>query len=242
MSMDTHRTRLTIVAGSALALVIVGTGMVSAQSSSPSPDTTSPQATTVPLKGGPGMMNGQGNGQDMHGRGWGDQGRGDRGGRMDPRGMGRSGHDDGQGYGQGFGRGGADDQGLGMGRGFDLVQGLDDLVSQEIVRLDADGNVLTERLQHGTVTTNADGSLTISLATGDTATVTTDANTQAYGWDTTSRPMRSEVAVADIAAGADVLVWSQSQSDGSFLASRITILPAAATAAPSASPAPANAG
>ena len=53
-----------------------------------------------------------------------------------------------------------------------------------------------------------------------------------------------EIAVADVAVGADVMVWSESQDDGSFLAQRVAVLPAAATtdstddsATPEASPA-----
>ena len=56
-------------------------------------------------------------------------------------------------------------------------------------------------------------------------TIATDANTSAYSWSTTDRPMRTETALADIAVGADVMVWSQSQDDGSFLAERVAVLP-----------------
>lgn len=232
--MSTERRRLALVAGSTLALVLAGAGIVSAQSASPAPTTTTPSRQTVPLKGDDGWSNdGWSNGRgDQRGHGGRDGGRGGRGDRGDRGGFGQGPQGDPRG-GRGWGDG-------------EMVQGLgraiDGLVSQEVVRLDADGNVLTSRLQHGTVTANADGSLTITLATGEAATVTTDATTQAFDWSTTTRPMRSEIAVSAVAAGADVIVWSQSQADGSFLAQRIAVLPAATPAAPAASPSPAAVG
>ena len=145
--------------------------------------------------------------------------------------------------------GGQGDMGFGdMGRGLGIADRYESLVSQEVVRLDADGNVLTEKVEHGTVSAVADGSITIALPTGESVTVATDANTTAFGWDTTTRPARTEVAVNDIAAGADVLIWSQSQADGSFLAQRITVLPAASAdttgtgTVPLADPSPATVG
>ncbi|MFN8620232.1 MAG: hypothetical protein U0869_05740 [Chloroflexota bacterium] len=230
--MSSDRKRLAIVTGSALALVLTGASIVSAQTPDQNSTGTNGQAPqTVPLQGGPDAQNGAGgqlNGGQLNGGpqgGFGEHGRGPGGRGGDQGGFG----------GQG-GPGG--DQGLGMGRGMGIGQDVQDLVSQEVVRMDADGNVLTDRVQHGTVTANADGSLTISLATGDTATIATDANTSAYSWSTTGQPGRTEIAVADVASGADVLVWSESQSDGSFLAQRIAVLPAAsASTTPDASPA-----
>ena len=66
----------------------------------------------------------------------------------------------------------------------------------------------------------------------------TDANTTAYSWSMTDRPARTETAIKDIAVGADVVIWSNSQTDGSFLAERIAVVPAATSAtSPDASPA-----
>lgn len=211
--MSTHRTRLALVTGSALTLILTGAGIVSAQTPNVGSQGTIGQAPTID--------------QQLHG------GQGGRGGRGGPGDM-------------GFGRGG--DMGVGdLGRGA-IGDRFESLVSQEIIRLDADGNVLTEKVEHGTVSAVADGSITIALATGESVTIATDANTTAFGWDATTRPARTEVAVKDIAAGADVLVWSQSQSDGSFLAQRITVLPDAAAATtddgtvPLADPSPATVG
>lgn len=145
------------------------------------------------------------------------------------------------------GRGGfGGDMGGGGDRGEAILGRIDNLVSQETVTLDADGNTLTSRLQHGTVSAVADGSLSIDLATGESVTIATDANTAAYGWSTTDRPARTEIAVADVAVGGDVVVWSQSQDDGRFLAERIAVVPVMADAAgdgsvtPLASPAAAG--
>jgi len=166
--------------------------------------------TTTPRGGDAGMG-------AQHGPGMGDMGgRGGRGG-----------------FG---GRGG--DMGGGGDRGEAVLGRIDNLVSQETVTLDADGNTLTSRLQHGTVSAVADGSLSIDLGTGETVTIATDANTAAYGWSTTDRPARTEIAVADVTVGADVVVWSQSQDDGGFLAERIAVVPAVADATPADSVTP----
>lgn len=209
--MSTPRKRFAIVTGTALALVLSGASIVSAQT-----DTTTPQQ--VPLQG----IEEIGGDQDAltHGP------RGDRGGR------GFGGDQDGRGRGMGGGLRGA------------VLERYDGLVSQTVVRVDADGNILTDKVEHGTVSAVADGSITIDLATGESVAIATDANTAAFSWDTSSRPLRSEIAVADVAVGADVMVWSESQDDGSFLAQRVAVLPAAATtdstddsATPDASPA-----
>lgn len=190
--MNTHRTRFAVISGTALALVLSGASIVSAQT-----DTTTPQQ--VPLQG----IESIGGDQDgfTHGMG------GERGGR-------------------GFGG----DMGGRGGRGFggEVLERFDGLVSQTVVRVDADGNVLTDKVEHGTVSAVADGSITIDLATGESVTIATDANTSAHSWDTTGRPARTEIALADIAVGADVMVWSESQDDGSFLAQRVAVLPEAA--------------
>jgi hypothetical protein len=208
-SMSTNRTRLAAVTGTALALVISGASIVSAQT-----DTTTPQQ--VPLQG---VENISGDQDGLtHGMG------GDRGGRG----------------GRGFGG----DRGMDGGLRGAVLDRFEDIVSQTVVRIDADGNVLTDKVEHGTVAAVADGSITIGLATGESVTIATDANTSAYSWDTTGRPSRAEIAVADVAVGADVMVWSESQDDGSFLAQRVAVLPAASTtdttddgATPEASPA-----
>lgn len=194
--MSTNRKRFAAVTGTALALVISGASIVSAQT-----DTTTPQQ--VPLQGEQSIGGGQGfDDQDGMTHGMGGRG-GDRGG---------------------FGG-----RGMGGDLGGAVIGRFEDIVSQTVVRLDADGNVLTDKVEHGTVSAVADGSITIDLATGESVTIATDANTSAYSWDTTGRPARSEIAVADVAVGADVMVWSESQDDGSFLAQRVAVLPVATT-------------
>ena len=66
----------------------------------------------------------------------------------------------GGGRGMGGDRGGFGGRGLGGDLGGGIVERFDNLVSQETVTLDADGNVLTSKVEHGTVTAVADGSIT----------------------------------------------------------------------------------
>jgi hypothetical protein len=147
------------------------------------------------------------------------------------------------------GRGGMGDRGFGGGfgesdRGQAMLDEQRQLVRQElIVDLGTDGGIVTKRIEHGTVSAAADGSLTITLATGESVSVTTDADTKVQAIDLTERPFRTDAAIADVTVGSEVMVWSQSQEDGSFLASRVEILPAAdatttddGTTTPEASP------
>ncbi len=159
--------------------------------------------------------------------------------------------DDEWGMGPGFGRdqmGGRFQQGdmPGLGRGAwmgpgGLGFGLDDvdgLVRRETtVDLGEDG-IVTQRVDRGTVASVAEAGLTYALATGEEASVTTDADTQVIAVSEAAtddvrpfgRGMRmtaEEVALADVAAGSEVVVWAQSQEDGTFLAQRIVIQPAA---------------
>ncbi len=209
--MSNERKRLTVVAGTTLALVLSGASIAVAQTD---PSVTAPGPGATAPDGGLTAHGGSSRrGPDWRG-GRGLEGRGDRGSHGDMSGRVR----------------GA------------LSERFDSLVSQTTVRLDADGNVLTDKVEHGTVSAVADGSITIDLATGESATVATDANTSAFSWSADDRPSRTEVAIAGIAAGADVVVWSQGQDDGSFLARRVLVIPAAIDAstegaAPEASPA-----
>lgn len=114
-----------------------------------------------------------------------------------------------------------------------LGQRFDTLVRIETTLDLPDQGIVVRRQDHGTATTVADTGLSYSLANGETATVTTDADTVIVSVQasTGTRPFRmaaDQIAVSDIAAGADVVVWSEGQSDGSFLAKRIVVLPAAA--------------
>ena len=124
--------------------------------------------------------------------------------------------------------------GLGLGRLGGLLDGDGDLVRQETIYQTDEGTV-TQRVDLGTVTTTGEASLDYSLATGEAASVTTDDATQVIGFSAESadlggferqRMAAEEVALADIPAGAEVVVWAESQADGTYLAQRIVVRPA----------------
>jgi hypothetical protein len=125
--------------------------------------------------------------------------------------------------------------GLGLGRLGGLFDEDSDLVRQETI-YETDESTVTQRVDLGTVTTTGEASLDYSLATGEAASVTTDDATLVIGFSARSadlggferrRMAAEEVALADIPAGAEVVVWAESQADGSYLAQRIVIRPAA---------------
>jgi hypothetical protein len=138
----------------------------------------------------------------------------------------------------GLGRGGWMGRG-GMGLGLDDV---DAFVRRETTLDLGEDGIVTQRVDHGTVASVAEAGLTYALATGEEASITTDADTQVIALSEPAtddmrpfgRGMRmtvEEVALADVAAGSEVVVWAQSQEDGTFLAQRIVIHAAADEAA-----------
>ncbi len=155
------------------------------------------------------------------------------------RGMG-PGDGSGQGYGQpggemhhgrGMGPGGFfGERGMGRGPIGDRIregigEHLDILVRTErILDLGEDG-FRVERMEHGTVTSVTESALVFTLATGEEVSVTVDAGTDVFAFDPEARPIRDEIAVTGIAVGADVLVASEQQADGSFLARNVRVLP-----------------
>lgn len=138
----------------------------------------------------------------------------------------------GRGMGPGMGPGGDGFGGRGMGRGpigerirDGLGEHLDILVRTErILDLGEDG-FRVERMEHGTVTSVTESALVFTLATGEIVTVTVDADTDVVDIDPQERPMRDEIAVTEVAPGADVLVASEQQPDGTFLATTVRVLP-----------------
>ena len=122
-----------------------------------------------------------------------------------------------------------------MGGMFD--EALDGFVRHETIYQTADG-VVTRRTDMGTVASTGETSLEYTLATGETASVTTDDATEILSVGTqtvelgNSGRMRERwvpetVALADLAADTNVVVWAESQADGSFLAQRILVRPVA---------------
>lgn len=133
----------------------------------------------------------------------------------------------------GLGRGGL--MGGPMGGVFD--EALDGFVRHETIYQTEDGTV-TRRTDMGAVASTGETSLQYTLATGETASVTTDDATDIIALSTETielgrrglvreRLVPETVALADLTAGADVVVWAESQADGTFLAQRIMIRPVA---------------
>jgi hypothetical protein len=197
--MQTSRTRITAISAATLALVLAGTLAASAH----------PGGRDEPYGMGRGMdrmgMGGPG-WDDMGGLGWDDMG------------------------------------GLGVGRGGRLGGLLGD-ASDSLVRREttyqSDEGIVTQRVDQGTVSAASETSLDYALSTGETASVTADADTQIVAFSvesvelgnsgqTRERLMPQSVALTEITSGASVVVWAESQSDGSFLAQRIVIRPAVA--------------
>jgi len=112
---------------------------------------------------------------------------------------------------------------------------LDSFVRRETT-LVADTGVVTRRIDNGTATASADDSLDYSLANGESASVTTDEETRVMAVSeqtgevgrrghARTRLVPVEISLADIEAGSEIIVWAESQEDGSFLAQRIVVRP-----------------
>jgi hypothetical protein len=198
--MNKHTTRATAIVGTTMALVIAGTAAVAAAGPRDRDDI----------------------------RGFGDQPMAGKAGMGGMRG--------GPGMGGGLGMDGMRG-GPGMGGG---LRGLDaDVERTERTVQTVDGTT-TMRVEQGIVDSAADTSLSFSLASGEAVTVAIDEDTDVValeeqevmsnrGW-TRTRMVPSEVEVDDLAAGAEVIVWSDSEDEADFVASRVVIQPAAAEA------------
>ena len=133
------------------------------------------------------------------------------------------------------GKMGADGPGMRGMRGLGGMRGgLEDFERRETTIQTADG-VTTNRVEQGALESAADDALTFSLASGETVTVVLDEDTQAVafeeqemtnrrGW-TRTRMAPSEIEVADIEAGAEIVVWSDSEDGADFVASRVVVQP-----------------
>jgi len=118
-------------------------------------------------------------------------------------------------------------------------QGLADRLDQFVRRettMEVEDGVLTHRVDNGSAASASEAGLEYTLATGETASVSVDADTNviAFSEQTVERRGRSrerlvpqEIALADIEAGSDVVVWAQSTDGNDFLAQRIVVRPMA---------------
>lgn len=94
------------------------------------------------------------------------------------------------------------------------------LVHAELTVTDRDGKLVHVQLDHGTVQSIGNGTLTIAEAGGGTETVSTDGKTNVYLG-------RKDGALGDVKVGAEVFVRSRIDG-GTTLAKRIIVLPAGA--------------
>lgn len=92
------------------------------------------------------------------------------------------------------------------------------LVHAELTVTDRDGKLVQVQLDHGTVQSIGNGTLTIAEAGGGTETVSTDGNTNVYLG-------RKDGALGDVKVGAEVFVRSRVDG-GTPLAKRIIVIPA----------------
>lgn len=156
-------------------------------------------------------------------------------GRDDDRGM------FGPGFGPDLGRGGVMRQWMADHMGLGLGLDIDSLVRREVTLDLGDQGIVVHRQDRGTATVASEASLSYTLATGERASVTTDEDTRIVALaqvdvaDDQARRFRGlrmsadEIDLADVTAGSEVVVVAESGEDGSFLATRIVVLPAAAT-------------
>lgn len=146
--------------------------------------------------------------------------------------------DDDRGFGPGDGRVG---RGMGHADGMrdrmwaGIAGGLDGFERREVTLQTADGTS-SRRVENGVVETATDGSLEFTLGSGEVVSVTfadeiavvafSEQTIERRGWSR-QRMLPAEVEVADIEAGARVVVWSESEDGGDFVAQRIVIQPTA---------------
>jgi hypothetical protein len=122
----------------------------------------------------------------------------------------------------------------GMFRGLGAVDGF---VRQETT-LETDDGIVTRRVDNGTLVSASESSVDYSLADGQSASATIDEDTEvvAFEEDIVEVGRRglmrrhlsaTSVEPTDLTAGAEVLVWAESQADGTFVAQRIVVQPEA---------------
>jgi hypothetical protein len=111
---------------------------------------------------------------------------------------------------------------------------LDEFERREVTLQTVDG-VTTQRVEQGTVDSISDDALSYSLESGESVTVVIDEDTGLLALDeedvtfrrgTRTRLVPTEIEAADIEAGAEIVVWSDSEDGADFVASRVVVQPA----------------
>ena len=130
------------------------------------------------------------------------------------------------------GRPGARGEQRGMGPG--LRGGVDDFERRETSVQTADG-ITVRRVEQGAVDGAAADALTFSLGSGETVTVVIDDETQLFALEEQEQVRRgrsrsmmapTEIEAAGIEAGAEIVVWSDSEDGEDFVAARVVVQPA----------------
>jgi hypothetical protein len=123
----------------------------------------------------------------------------------------------------------------GPGGFFRGLGSVDGFVRQETT-LETDDGILTRRIDNGTLVSASETSVDYSLADGQSASATIDEDTEVVAFEEDlveigrrglMRRQLSATSVepTDLTAGAEVLVWAESQADGTFVAQRIVVQP-----------------
>jgi hypothetical protein len=121
-------------------------------------------------------------------------------------------------------------------RGMGGMRGLDtDVERTERTVQTADG-ITTVRVEQGVIDAADEASLNFSLGSGEAVTVAIDEDTKVVAFEETERTDRrgksrtrltpAEVEASAIEAGAEIVVWSDSEEGADFVASRIVVKPA----------------
>jgi len=220
--MQTSRIRLIAISGATLALVIASTASVAAHPGGQDDQRGFGRASEGRMEHGKSMQGrSQDGGRAMFGK------RAEMGGAMGDA-M------------RGFMRGDMADAMRG-GMGGAMRGGFQDRMDQFVrteTTFEAEDGLVTKRVDHGTVDSASEAGLDYSLSTGETASVVTDEDTSVITFSEQTvevgrrgfnrdRMVPEEINLADIESGAEIAVWAESQEDGTFLAQRIVVHPAA---------------
>lgn len=109
----------------------------------------------------------------------------------------------------------------------------EDFERREVTLQTADGTT-SSRVEQGTVDSSAADALTFSLGSGESVTVAIDEDTDFIGYEEQEMTRRgwsrtvmaaTEIGADEVQAGAEVLVWSESEDGADFVASRVVVEP-----------------
>ena len=141
--------------------------------------------------------------------------------------------DDGRGFGPGKAGMGEMRGGQGM-RGIGPMRGaLEDFERRETTIQTEDGTS-SFRVEQGLVESVSDASLDFTLGSGEAVTVVIDEDTEMVAFEETTVTRRgrnrermapTQIEATDLDAGAEIVVWSESEDGGEFVAERVVLRP-----------------